>query len=225
MNEVYVDSTKDQRQNITEDDIFKKIWTSPRAVFSYLEDNKYNKYVPVLLMLIGIIRAIDKAVEKDLGDKLPLVAVLAVCVFAGGILGWVTVYLYGALVAWTGKLLKGVADARSVVRVLAYGMVPAVCTLFVIVPQIAIFGNDMFKDNGSEFVDGFFANLLFYGGAAIEVVLGVWSTIIIVIGISEVQKLTISKAILNVLLAALAIIIPFMTIALVFELAKLAAVL
>lgn len=225
MNEVYNEPMKTQSQEMAEDDIFKKIWTSPRAVFSYLEDKKYNKYVPVLLMLIGVVRAIDKAVEKDLGDKLPLIAVLAVCVFAGGLLGWISVYLYGALVAWTGKLLKGAADTSSLVRVVAYGMVPAVCSLFVIVPQIAIFGNDMFKDNGSEFVDGFFANLLFYGGAAIEVVLGVWSTIIIVIGISEVQKLSISKAILNVLLAALAIIVPFMTIALVFELAKLAAVL
>ena len=49
--------------------------------------------------------------------------------------------------------------------------------------------------------------------------------VIIVIGISEVQKLSISKAILNVLLAALAIIVPFMTIALVFELVNLVAVL
>jgi len=225
MNEVYNDPTKSQSHEITEDDIFKKIWTSPRAVFSYLENEKYDKYVPVLLVFMGIVRAFDKAIEKDLGDKLPLIAVLAVCVFAGGILGWITVYLYGALVAWTGKLLKGVADTSSVVRVMAYGMVPAVCTLFVIVPQIAIFGNDMFKDNGSEFVDGFLASLLFYGAAAIQVVLGVWSTIIIVIGISEVQKLSISKAILNVLLAALAIIVPFMTIALVFELVNLVAVL
>lgn len=225
MNEVYNDPTKSQSHEITEDDIFKKIWTSPRAVFSYLENEKYDKYVPVLLVFMGIVRAFDKAIEKDLGDKLPLIAVLAVCVFAGGILGWITVYLYGALVAWTGKLLKGVADTSSVVRVMAYGMVPAVCTLFVIVPQIAIFGNDMFKDNGSEFVDGFLASLLFYGAAAIQVVLGVWSTIIIVIGISEVQKLSISKAILNVLWAALAIIVPFMTIALVFELVNLVAVL
>lgn len=225
MSEVYNDPTKKQSQEMTEDDIFKKIWTSPRAVFSYLEDNKYNKYVPVLLMLIGVMRAIDKAVERDLGDKLPLIAVLALCVFAGGVLGWIMIYLYGALVAWTGKLLKGVADTRSVVRVLAYGMVPTVCTLFVIIPQIAVFGNAMFRDNGSAFIDGFFANLLFYGGAAIEVVLGVWSIIIIVIGISEVQKLSISKTILNVLLAALAIIIPFMTIALVFELTKLVAAL
>lgn len=225
MNEVYNETTKKTSQELTEDDLFKKIWTSPRAVFAYLENKKYNKYVPVLLVLIGVVRAIDKAVEKDLGDKLPLIAVLAVCVFAGGLLGWITVYLYGALIAWTGNLLKGVADTSSVVRVMAYGMVPAVCSLFVIVPQIAIFGNDMFRDNGSAFVDGFLASLLFYGGAAIDVLLGVWSTLIIVIGISEVQKLSISKAILNVLLAALAIIVPFMAIALFFELVNLVAVL
>lgn len=225
MNEVYNETTKKTSQELTEDDLFKKIWTSPRAVFAYLENKKYNKYVPVLLVLIGVVRAIDKAVEKDLGDKLPLIAVLAVCVFAGGLLGWITVYLYGALIAWTGKLLKGVADTSSVVRVMAYGMVPAVCSLFVIVPQIAIFGNDMFRDNGSAFVDGFLASLLFYGGAAIDVLLGVWSTLIIVIGISEVQKLSISKAILNVLLAALVIIVPFMAIALFFELVNLVAVL
>ncbi|MEZ4849771.1 MAG: hypothetical protein R3B93_14385 [Bacteroidia bacterium] len=35
-------------------EIFTKIWTSPRRVFQYLEENDYDKFVTSLLALAGI---------------------------------------------------------------------------------------------------------------------------------------------------------------------------
>ena len=59
--------------SFTDKEIFTKIWTKPREVLRYIHDNKYDKYVTVLLVLAGISRAFDRAVMKDMGDKLSLI--------------------------------------------------------------------------------------------------------------------------------------------------------
>jgi hypothetical protein len=57
---------------LTETDIFTKIWLSPREVLKYIHENKYNKYVTVLLILSGIAKAFDNASAKNTGDNLSL---------------------------------------------------------------------------------------------------------------------------------------------------------
>ena len=38
--------------NLTDKEVFTKIWTSPRMVFRYINDNKYDKYVNILLFFV-----------------------------------------------------------------------------------------------------------------------------------------------------------------------------
>ena len=51
----------------------------------------------------------------------------------------------------------------------------------------------------------------------IEFSLGIWSLILCVIGISEVQKFTIGKSILNLMLPAVLIITPILIIVLIIN--------
>ena len=66
--------------SLTDKDLFTKIWTSPRKVFRYINDNHHDKYVSVLLVLSGISRSFDRASMRNLGDIMPIWAILALCI-------------------------------------------------------------------------------------------------------------------------------------------------
>jgi hypothetical protein len=203
--------------NLTDMEIFTTIWTSPRLVFKYINDRRYDKFVIVLLLLSGISRAFDRASLRDMGDKMSLGEILVISIVAGGIFGWMTFYIYAALVSWTGKWLKGKGNTKAVLRMLAYAMLPSVLALVFMIPQIAIYGNEMFRSDGDITSAGLPSNILVYGSMVVEFALGILTIVFCVIGTSEVQKLPIGKSILNLLLPAILILTPFLIIALLFN--------
>lgn len=51
---------------LTEEELFTKIWTSPRLVFKFLNDHHYDKYVYGLLILAGIGSTFDRASTQNM---------------------------------------------------------------------------------------------------------------------------------------------------------------
>ena len=209
-------STENQ-QDFTDRDIFTKIWTSPRKVFKFINDNHYDKYVNGLLFFAGVSRAFDRASLKDIGDKMSLLTILGLCIIVGGLLGWISYYIYAALLSWTGKWIEGQGNTKSILRIISYAMTPAIIALIFLIPQIGIYGNEMFKSDGDITSAGLIANIFVYGSMILEFILGIWTIIFCIIGVSEVQKLSIGKTILNLLLPLLVFAIPIIIIALIFQ--------
>lgn len=203
--------------NLTDKDLFTKIWASPRQVFKYINDNHYDKYVTILLVLSGISRSFERASMKNMGDKMSLWAILGICIILGGLLGWISYYIYAALINWTGKWLKGQGDTSSILRILSYAMIPSIISLIFLIPQIGIYGVEIFKEDGDITSAGLFSNILVYGSLVLEFILGIWTIVFCVVGVSEVQKLTIGKSILNLLLPSIVFMVPILIIVLIFK--------
>ena len=201
---------------ISDKKIFAKIWTSPREVFKFINTYKYDKYVNGLLILAGISRTFDRASMKNMGDSFSIWGIITFCIIIGAIFGWITYYLYSALISWTGKWINGKGNTDSILRVLSYALIPSIISILLLVPQIAIYGNEIFKSEGDISSEGIVSNIIVYGSMFFEFTLGIWSLVLCVIGISEVQKLSIGKSILNLVLPALVIMIPILIIVLLF---------
>lgn len=200
---------------ISEKKLFTKILTSPREAFKFINTYKYEKNATVLLILAGISRTFDRASTKNMGDNFSIWALIAFCTIIGAIFGWITYYIYSALISWTGKWLNGRGNTDSILRVLAYALIPSIISLPLLIPQIAIYGNEIFKSDGDITSGGIISNILVYGSMILEFGLGIWTIVLCVIGISEVQKLSIGKSILNLLLPAIVIVTPIIFIALI----------
>lgn len=193
---------------IEDKDIFTKIWTSPRLIFKYINDNNYNKHVNMLLILAGITNAFDRASTKNLGDNVSLIGILALCIVLGALLGWIGYYLYSSLLSWTGKWLDGKGNSNSILTMLSYAMIPAILTLVLIFIQMGLYGVGIFQSNFDVFSGGLISNIIFFTTSILELTLGIWTLVLIVIGLSEVQKISVPKAILNMLLPPLVILVP-----------------
>ncbi|MFD0836548.1 Yip1 family protein [Mariniflexile aquimaris] len=204
-------------ENLTEKEIFTKIWTKPREVFKFINDNHYDKYVNILLVLAGISSAFDRASKRDMGDRLSIWAIIGLSILLGGLLGWISYYIYAALLSWTGKWLDGKGDTTSILRILSYAMTPVIITLLLLIPQIGIYGNELFKSDGDLSSAGILPNIIFYSSMIFELIFSLWIIVFCVIGVSEVQKFSIGKSILNLLLPVLVFAVPIIILVLIFK--------
>lgn len=206
-----------ERNQISEKDIFIKLLTSPREAFKFINDYKYEKHLYILLFLAGMVRTFDRASTKNMGDNYSIWTIIAICVIFGGFFGWITYYIYSALISWTGSWMNGKGNTQSVLRVFAYAFFPSIFILILLIPQIAIYGNELFKSDNDLYSLASMESIVLYVILFVEFTLGIWSLILCVIGISEVQKLSIGKSILNLLLPAILFVFIILVLVLLFQ--------
>ena len=209
-----------QPTTFSDAEIFTKIWTSPRKVFAYINDNHYDKFLIVLLFLAGIARAFDRAVGKDMGDKAPLWMIVVLAIVIGGLLGWISYLIYAAFVSWTGKWLNGQGNTRSILRIMAYASIPSCLALVLLIPKIGVYGNELFMSDGDLTSAGWIGNVIFWSSFLLGLVLEIWSIVLFVIGVSEVQKFSKWKAFFNLLLPILFLVAFVLIVAFLIVLIK-----
>ena len=206
---------------LTDKEIFTEIWTSPRLVFRYINEKQYDKYVTVLLFLSGISATFGRASTNCVGDTMnSLGFIIGVCIIGGGLLGWVTFYISSALISWTGKWLNGQGNTKSFLRIGSHAMIPSIVALIFLFLKIGIYGIEIFKSDGDIYSAGTLANIFFYGASILELLLGIWTVVLLVIGISEVQKFSIWKSILNMILPGFVVLIPLIAIILLMSILR-----
>ena len=194
---------------LSKKEILTKIWSSPRLVFRYLNENHYDKFTLILFILSGIIVGFGRAFIQTIGDSTSLIGILALSILFGGLFGWIIYYIFTELISWTGKWLKGKGNRRSLFRVTAHAMIPAITALFILILQMVLFGNKLFQSDFNIYSYGTTSKILFFITVSLEFALGLWSLVLLLIGVSEVQKFSIGKAIFNLILSALILLLAF----------------
>ncbi len=209
-----------ENEKFSDLDIYTKIWSRPRAVLRYIHEHQYEKNMYILLILIGIYKALERAGYKNMGDTKSLTEILFSSIVFGGLLGWISFYFYSSLVSWTGGWLQGQANRESLYRMFTYSMIPAIHTLAFLFVQIVFFEEKIFSsDFGLEFGD-YVMGFIYYSSALCSLALSIYSIALCIIGTSIVQKFSIGKSILNLLLPVFLLIIIIIIAYLIFELSS-----
>ncbi|MCB2409822.1 Yip1 family protein [Hymenobacter lucidus] len=200
---------------IQADNALSQIWFKPKRTLAFLLANHPDKYVLPLLVLGGITRAIDRASMKDMGDKMSTATILLTAVLGGGLFGWLSYYLYAWLLSTTGRWLQGTASSHKFRTVIAWALVPSVVSLALVLPEVVVFGEDLFKSEPEN--TSHFNNIMWGVVSLLQATLGIWTIVILVKGTALVQNFTTGKAILNLILPGLVVFAPFMLLLLLIE--------
>ncbi|MEO7978547.1 YIP1 family protein [Flavobacterium sp.] len=203
---------------ITPENILTKIWFSPKEVFKFIANYKYDKHVTLILILSGIVKAFDKAISKNMGDHLPLWGVICCSLLIGITFGWFFNILYAAAISRTGKWFGGKSNTKSILNVLAYAILPSILSLFITILQISIYGNAVFQSNQFDLYSNVSDNVIYWTFYSIDLILLIWSVILLVIGISVIQRISIGKAILNIILPGFLLVLILLTIFIISDL-------
>lgn len=187
--------------------IFEKLFTAPKRAFAFIHNHKYEKYLLLIIMFNGILNTLEKAVENKLGNNFSLWGLLFFCIIFGGIFGYLTFLCYSFFTDITGQWIKGKATTHEILRVLTYSMVPSLIVLLLFALKVIVFGHALFSTD--FYLDDYnlISRIIYFGTTFLSVGISIWSFVLFVIGVAEVQQFTYGKALLNVLLPALVLVI------------------
>ena len=197
--------------DLHQDNLLLKIWLHPTATLRYILAHCPHKYVTVLLVLGGIVRAVDRVQQKGPGH-MSVDAALTTAVIMGGLTGWITYYFYSWGLELAGRWLGGRANATTFRTVTAWALVPTCLTLLTTGLAYAIQGDGFFQPEG-EYDSTNTGGLLVLVLGLLEVVLSIWALVIFVKGTMLVQQFSAWRAIGNMVLPGvvlLAIALGFM---------------
>ncbi len=186
------------------------IWTRPRQTIRWIVNTDPHRSVLLLAALAGIAQALDRASSRNLGDRISLPTILGLAVLLGPIGGIIGLYLGGFLLRWTGRWIGGRASPPEIRAAIAWSSVPAIVALPLWVPELALFGQELFTSETPTIDENPPLAAALLGFSVVEFCLAVWSFILLLKCVGEVQGFSAWKALGNVLLAALVIVLPIL---------------
>jgi hypothetical protein len=131
---------------------------------------------------------------------MPLPVTLALSASVGLVAGIASIYVSGAILYWSGRLLGGHANAVDIRCALAWSQLPIICGLTIWIPLViysSLIGLETIisqEFNTSYLLQAGFVMLASYCA------LGIWSFILFLQSYSEVQHLNLLRALGSILL-------------------------
>lgn len=189
---------------------WRSAWTRPRETIQAIVDGNPEYQVYTLAALTGVCQTLERASTRHMGDEMSLAAVLGIVALAGPISGVIAWYISSALIGWTGKWVGGVASYQQVRAAVAWSALPLIASLLLLAPELWFYGKELFTSHTPEIDDSPYLYLLFI---ALEFGLAMWTLVLFLKMLGQVQGFSAWRALGNVLLAALVIVLPIVVIA------------
>lgn len=185
------------------------MWTRPRETIQSIIDSDPERSVLLLASLAGISNALNKASLKNAGDELPLPIILATA-FAGIISGIIGLYIFGFLIKHASAWLGGKSNGEKVRAAIAWSNVPIAWRLFLWIPQLVLFGKEMFSATTPRMDSHSF---VVAGIGVIEATIWIWALILLFKSIGQVNGFSAWRGLGACLIAIALIIVPILAIA------------
>jgi hypothetical protein len=211
--DLILDDFEEAISGINDNNLVYTIWTRPRDTFKYIFRTNPEKNVLQLIILGGAINGLNKAAEKANGINLDSFTTLLTGLLAGAALGWIIYYIFAWGVSATGKWFNGQATPSEIRTIFGWSVIPQLLTVLFIIPDLYFLESGIGDVNINEYLEKYESiNVIVIISIFFQFVLGLWSTIILIIGISQVQNFSIGKSILNYILPVLIVVIPLFII-------------
>ncbi|MEM1294226.1 MAG: Yip1 family protein [Verrucomicrobiota bacterium] len=187
---------------------WKSIWGRPKATIRFILATDPGRAVLALAAFSGISQALDRAVMRSAGDVLDISVILGLAVVLGPISGIIGLYIGGALLRWTGSWLRGTAESGDIRAAIAWASVPVVCWMPLWIPQLLLFGKELFTTETPHLDESPVLLAALIGLGILEVIVGVWSFILLLHTIGQAHGFSAWKALGSIFLAFLTVALP-----------------
>ncbi len=180
------------------------IWIKPCATIQQIVDTNSQHFVIRLAVLSGFFGLLNQAMIKNLGDQLEWPYILLGAVILGPFFGIALLYIFSALIRWTGSWIGGNASSRDIRAVAAWSSVPSITPgMLFLVPGLVLFGQELFTAQMPTLATNPSLARLLLGVGVISIVTKIWTFVVFVKCLGQVQGFTPSRALGNLVLAIL----------------------
>ena len=176
------------------------IWVSPRKTIRWIRQKDPDDMVILLASFAGFSEILVSASRLNLGDHLAIPVIFAMAVVLGPFMGIAGLILISVLLWWTGSWLGGESRLNMIRAALAWSFFPIICYSILWIPKYLLLGDVLFESRVVIF--GSKGHLLIVGFNVLRLMIVIWSIVIFLNCLGEVQKFGIWKALTNSILAA-----------------------
>lgn len=181
------------------------IWTQPRATIREIIADNPNRSLWILASIYGFCSLMNLFQSLMLGVRMSTGALFLLAVVLSPIWGYINFTVWSWFVTWTGKWFKGEGRFITIRSAYAWSCVPITLNIPLWLLMVITFGHQLFVNFSGQALSHSKVTFLFFILIS-KVVLAMWSLVIYLNALAEVQKFTMIRAILNVVVAALILI-------------------
>ncbi|GKV57960.1 YIP1 family protein [Sporosarcina sp. NCCP-2222] len=173
------------------------IWVRPKVTARYAIEKIPMNYLVVLVLIGGIFEVLDKAVAKNIGDKISTPFIFLIALVAGPIFGYLGWWIGSGIAYIIGKWLGGKGTYRELRAV--YGIINIFYIIggIVWIPDLIIIGSSIFS---SYIEGGIGATIWLFISAFLNMVFVVWGFVGTLFCVAEAHRYPVWKALITILI-------------------------
>lgn len=171
----------------------KDVWLRPRRVFRELAAQPIGATDYLLAAAQGTATAVNLYRMQLSGSNFSAAQILGTACIFGPLGGVLSLYIFAAIYRRLGTRAGGKSARNQVFHVLAYGGIPVAASLVLWIFTALLVGEAAIIDKPAAEVDGFVGFVL-HAQLAAYLLLLFWSTVLQVMGFSEILGLATRKA-------------------------------
>jgi hypothetical protein len=177
------------------------IWTKPRQTIQYIRKKDSAQATFALAGVGGLMHVLDRLIGQAPGNQMGLPAILLIGL-GGAMAGFINMYVVSGILAWTGSWFNGHASRAEIRHAYAWSNVPLIPLVLFWFMLLAIYGPARLGDVESLSTS---VLLLF---VATGIGLYIWSIVIFLKSVSEIQQLSMPQTMASVLLPVFLFAVP-----------------
>jgi hypothetical protein len=189
------------------------IWIKPRATMQQIINTDPTRFVLLLAAVSGFGEALDQASMNATGDQFAWPMIVAMAAILGPIGGLMGLYLIGLLIYWTGHWIGGKASTPHIRAALAWSSVPVIWSLLIWIPELMLFGQELFTGTQPTIESDPFLLSAAVGFGILEMIIALWAFVVCLHCLGQVQGFSAWRALANAILAGLVVIGPILILA------------
>jgi hypothetical protein len=172
---------------------FHDVWLKPRRVFRELASTPIGGIDYLLAAAQGTVNWLALARGESLGKSNSVLQIISTALAFGSIAGVLSFFLMAEVYRRLARSLGGEATRAQVFHVLAYSGIPMVVSLGAWLLTASLVGEPAFLETPSPDLDRFVV-LLLEAQFAAHVALVLWSGLLQIMGLSEIEHISVPRA-------------------------------
>ena len=113
------------------------------------------------------------------------------------------IYFSAFLISQFGKWLNGAASTKSIVRVIVYASIPTIISLSIVLLKVILYGKRGLSSFDGRLDLTSVQSMLWLALGFLQILLALWSFILLLVGVSEAQQFSKAKAFINIFFPAI----------------------
>lgn len=186
-----------------------EIWTEPRATIAQVVAENPKRSLWTLAWIYGFCSLMNLFQSIELGAVMGTAGILIVGALLAPFWGYLSLSVWSAFVALVGKWLKGQGTFQTVRAAYAWSSVPLLVNVPLWLLMAFLFGHQLFLSQPHAEVLPYAKVMVLFAILIAKVILAIWSLVIYINALSEVQKFSVLRAIVNLVLAGVVLIVLF----------------